>query len=203
MTTIEDKIKLFSKIVYDKIQKEEQGEIDKFIKEKESVIKEEKIKIQNEEEKVIKEIEKKAELKANEIIAKEKLIKQQALINLKESIIENIMAEIKDKLADYTKTQQYFDYLKKEIQKVMDTLQPGEYSLFLTERDADKYKDSLNEVMSRHTGFNVSIKISSVDLIGGFIIENGSGKVRIDNSLLEKLEENKESVGVKVMETVA
>lgn len=203
MTTIEDKIKLFSKIVYDKIQKEEQGEIDKFIKEKESVIKDEKVKIQNEEEKVIKEIEKKAELKANEIIAKEKLIKQQALINLKESIIENIMAEIKDKLSDYTKTQQYFDYLKKEIEKVMDTLQPGEYSLFLTERDGDKYKDSLNEVISKHNGFNVSIKISSVNLIGGFIIENGSGKVRIDNSLLEKLEENKESVGVKVMETVA
>lgn len=203
MTTIEDKIKLFSKIVYDKIQKEEQGEIDKFIKEKEIAIKDEKIKIQNEEEKIIKEIEKKAELKANEIIAKEKLIKQQELINLKESIIKNIMTEIKNQLAEYTKTQQYFDYLKKEILNILNTLQPGEYNLFLTERDADKYKDSLNEVLTNHNEFNVLIKISSVDLIGGFIIENSNGKLRIDNSLLEKLEENKESVGVKVMETVA
>ena len=203
MTTIEDKIKLFSKIVYDKIQKEEQGEIDKFIKEKEITIKNEKAKIQNEEDKVIKEIEKKAELKANEIVAKEKLIKQQELINLKENIIENIMTEIKDQLAEYTKTQQYFDYLKKEILNILNTLQPGEYYLFLTERDVNKYKDSLNPILSDYNGFNVLIKTSSVDLIGGFIIKNSNGKVRIDNSILEKLEENKESVGVKVMETVA
>ncbi|MDF2880941.1 MAG: hypothetical protein K0R54_1498 [Clostridiaceae bacterium] len=203
MTTIEDKIKLFSKIVYDKIQKEEQREIDKYIKEKETTINEEKAKIQNEEEKIVREIEKKAELKANEIIAKEKLIKQQALINLKESIIKSIMLEIKDQLVHYTKTQQYFDFLKKEMIKVLDTLQPGEYNLFLTERDINEYKDSLNEVISKHNGFNISIKINPIDLIGGFIIENGNGRVRIDNSLLEKLEENKENVGVKVMETVA
>lgn len=203
MTTIEDKIKLFSKIVYDKIQKEEQGEIEKFANEKDIKIKEEGIKIQNEEEKVIKEIEKKAELRANEIIAKEKLIKQQALINLKENIIQKIMLEVKEKLIEYVKTEQYSSYLTEEILKVISNLQPGEYNLFLTENDINKYRNSIDGIISNHINFKISLKISSSDFIGGFLIEDSIGKVRIDNSLLEKLEESKESVGVKVMETVA
>ena len=92
MTTIEDKISLFSKIIYEKLNEEKEEKVRKFNEEVD-------IKINNEKEKLaeIKKISKrefirKANVKSSEIIAKENLNKQREMLRLKDDIIKTTIS---------------------------------------------------------------------------------------------------------------
>lgn len=200
MTTIEDKLKLFKDVVFEKVQKEKQKDVEQFEALKADRINSLVEELNLKEKVMISETSKKANSKAQEIIAKEKLSRQHAILNLKEQMLEEIIEALAEKLADYTDTEDYAKVLINSFEEDVKNLQEGDYCVFLTKKDSQKHLDSLKKIGCEFKNGKIEFKVSISDIIGGTIIEDATGRMRIDNSLKAKLNDSKEHVGLKVTE---
>ncbi|MBU3195414.1 hypothetical protein KPL26_01900 [Clostridium algidicarnis] len=199
MTTIEDKISLFSKIIYEKLNEEKEEKLKAFNEEAELKMNTERKKISQIKKVSEREIIRKANVKASEIIAKENLNKQREMLRLKDDIIKTTIKEIKDKLLDFVNSKEYEDYLMSTITKNLKLLNKGEYYLIVLDRDLNKYESQIKVALEDFMDKKVEIKVSKADFIGGVMIKDFEGRFNIDNSISSKLEESKELIGIKVM----
>lgn len=203
MTTIEDKINLFSKIIYDKVNEEKEDKIKAFNIESEKILNAEIEKI-NELRKNLKiDISKKYNIKANEIVAREKLNKQRAILALKDELIKNTLSEIKARLLYFISSQEYKDYFINSLEKMIQELEEGKYYLILLERDYKRFRVEISNLLEKYSQISLEVKTSEEEFIGGIIIKDIEGTFKIDNSLYSKLEESREIIGIKVMEMLA
>lgn len=203
MTTIEDKINLFSKIIYDKLNEEKEEKLKQFNEEAQARIESEKENIEKNKKNLQREIMKKSNTKANEIIAKENLKKQREILALKDKLVKSTLDEVKEKLFTYVSSEEYKNYFLGLLQKTLSEVEEGRYFIILLERDKERFKSEIEEVIKKYNGKSVEIKISQEDFIGGIILKDFEGKFKVDNSLYSKLEESKEIIGIKVMEMLA
>lgn len=200
MTTIEDKLKLFKNVVFEKVQKEKQKDVEQFESIKSERVNSLNSELELNEKATLADISKKANLKAQETIAREKLNRQHEILSLKETMLSEVMDGLSSKLREYTKTEEYAKSLKNSFESIVDGLQKGEYIAYLTEKDLDKFESSLKEIGNKFANGKIEFKTVSYDIIGGIIIEDTTGRMRIDNSLRSKLNDSKELVGIKVTE---
>jgi V/A-type H+-transporting ATPase subunit E len=203
MTTIEDKISLFSKIIYDKVTEEKEERIEAFNKEAEKKINIEKEKIAELRRDLQREVAKKANIKANEIVAKEKLKKQREVLFLKDKLISDALANVHEKLAEFVCSPEYKSYFIGTLQKALKEVSKGNYYIIVLKRDYQKFQNEIEVIGSEYCDGNVEIKISEEDFIGGLILKDFEGKFKIDNSIASALQESKEIIGVRVMEMLA
>ena len=198
MTTIEDKLKLFKNVVFEKVQSEKQKDIEQF-----ENVKQERINSLNEEmdlkeKNVLNEVAKKANIKAQEVIAKEKLSRQHEILSLKESMLQEVIDALKAKAKDYTETEAYENNLVSSFENAVRNLPNGDYTVYLTHKDFDKHVDTLKKIGNEFKNGNIDFKPTGSDIIGGTILEDTTGRMRIDNSIMAKLIDNKDLIGLKV-----
>ena len=203
MTTIEDKISLFSKIIYDKVNEEKEEKLEAFNREAEEKIKVEKEKIEELRSVLQREVAKKANIKANEIVSKERLNKQREVLILKDKLIRDALENVKEKLVEFVDSVEYELYFISAVQKTLKALDKGKYFVILLKRDYEKFQNEIEVILGNCSERNVEIRISEEDFIGGLILKDFDGKFKIDNSLYSKLQESKEIIGVKVMEILS
>lgn len=202
MTTIEDKIKLFSKIVYDRIDEEKNKEFEEFEREKQRVLLEENQKIEKFKKDAANEISKKASIKANETIAKEKLIKQQEILKVKEELIKDAETSLMEKLKEFCNSNEYKNYYFAAINNTLNELPKGNYIMYVSPRDFDRFEKETYNHINCLDNIKLEIKKSERDIIGGIIIEELEGRFRMDNSLYAKLVGSKEKLGVRIIESI-
>ncbi|MDV3429019.1 MAG: V-type ATP synthase subunit E [Bacillota bacterium] len=196
MTTIDDKLELFNKLIFEKIYTEKKVEIDKFNKEKEEYLKKEKEKQEEKRNDFISDMNKKAAIKKNEIIAKEEIGIQQKLLVLKRELLKETMSALQDRIREFAGTEDYKDFLFKLIEQSGSILEDKNYFLYLTEQDKEKYGDEIKKELSYKVNGNIEIKSSGLDILGGLIIEEAEGSYRINNTLLSKLDDTREYAGL-------
>lgn len=200
MATVEEKLQNFTKLVYDNIKEEKQKEIDAFeIQEKEK-IEAEKHQLEIKEKEILDEIRKREELKAGEAVAKEKLDRQKKILKLKEKCVQETIAAVEDKLNAFVDSGEYGTYLVKVANEIKSKLADADYTVYLIKKDIDKHGSNVKEVFSSFKGGKVEIQEAKDEIIGGIVVEDTTGRFRVDNSLATILEDNRENIGLKVME---
>lgn len=202
MTTVEDKIKLFSKIVYDKIKVEKQKDFDAFEKEKEEILKKEKEKIEIGKNTILKEAEKKAILSSNEIIAREKVDGQQKILKFKQKIVEDSLIALKERVIKFTDEPSYKEVLLSSIDNVLLNLDGNKYILYVTNKDINSYKEDMDAMLEKYSNIELELKEALNDIIGGVLLISQDGRFRIDNTLISIIEDSREYLGVKIMEKI-
>ena len=203
MTTIEDKISLFSKIIYDKVNEEKEEKLAAFSVEAEKRINIEKEKIEALRQSLQRDVTKKSKIKANGLVAKEKLNKQREILFLKDKLISEALENVREKLVEFVSTPEYKTYFLNLLEKSLKGMDSGKHFIILLKRDYEKFQNEIGVILSGYSDRNVDIKISEEDFIGGIIIKDFEGKFKIDSSIFSKLQESKEIIGVKVMEMLA
>lgn len=203
MTTIEDKVSLFSKMIYDKVNEEKEGRLEVFSIEAEKRISIEKAKIDELRESLKKEVTKKSNLKASSILAKERLTKQREMLFLKEKLIKEALENLKQKLVEFVTLPEYKPYFLSTLEKTLKEINKGNYYIIVLKNDYEKFQSEIEILQREYSDQSAEIMISEVDFIGGIIIKDIEGKFKIDNSIYSKLEESKEMIGVRVMEMLA
>ena len=88
------------------------------------------------------------------------------LSTMREGMIGDLFLDVKKKLSEFTKTDNYFTYLKNTIESVLVAFENEELTLVLYKDDKD-YKDEL----SRLNGIS-KIEFTLDENIGGFIIKS-------------------------------
>jgi V/A-type H+/Na+-transporting ATPase subunit E len=202
VTTIEDKIKLFSKIIYEKTQEEKQKEFDKFEIEKGIKLEQKNKLIENKHKEILAEIQKKAQIKASEIVSKEKISTQKQLLNLKETLIEETITELKSLLSDFVCSQEYSELFREQVKYVLLSLDKGKYIFYLTEKDKSIHEGEILELAKNIEGLSVKVDIMNGDILGGVVVEDEGRRFRLDNSFSTKLNDFKQYVGLRVMESI-
>lgn len=203
MTTIEDKISLFSKIIYDKVNEEKEERLEVFSCDAEKKINTEKQKIQELRISLKREVTKKSNIKANEILAKERLNKQREVLFLKDKLICDALENLRENLMEFVCSEEYKPYFISALQEILKGKDKEKYYIIVLKRDYEKFQSEIESILSQHCEENIKIRISEEDFIGGLILKDFRGKFKIDNSIYSKLQESKEIIGVRVMEMLA
>lgn len=203
MTTIEDKISLFSKIIYDKVNEEKEAKLKEYNREAQKLINEEKAKIEEARKNLKREVVKKSNIKANEIVAKEKLNKQREVLALKDNLVQATLDEISKKLLSYVDTMEYKDLFIKSLDKALNEVENGNYYVVIMKQDEERFKNDIEVIRKKNPNKKITIEISSEDFIGGIVLRDVEGTFKVDNTLKSKLYGSREAIGIKVMEMLA
>ncbi|WP_040212616.1 V-type ATP synthase subunit E [Clostridium polynesiense] len=201
-TTIDDKLRLFHKAIFEKLENKKAEELKKLEVEKERLIKEKQNELEKAKKAFQKEAEKKAVLKANEIISKEEQKKHSEILKLKNSFIEETVLELKKKLIEFTESQEYSNYFKDSLKNTLKIVKPGDYTLLAREKDLVDFKKDIEEISESLNHIELRCIPYKNDIIGGYILEDSNLKFKYDQTLINILLDNKDKIGVMVTEAL-
>lgn len=196
-TTIEEKLKLFTKIIYDKIEEENQSELDSLEKERAIKLEELNKSLEKSREEELKEFRKKTKVMTKELLAEEKAKQKQKELILHQGMMKEVEKGVKERVDAYVKTEEYSKTLLNIVKVALQKLDKGSYTLYLTHNDLEKVKESL---MNFSKEFDLNLQLQETDILGGFIIEDSDRKYRIDHTLESKFLDLKDYVGMKINE---
>ncbi len=125
-------------------------------------------------------------------VSKKKLSIQMDYLNLREQVIEGIMANVHKELQKLTKSKSYLPLMERLLEESLFAINGGD--LVLTLRSEDKgifSQDKLNELTSKVSA-ECKISLSDKDLnsIGGLVLTRNDGLISVDNTF-EKIIERK------------
>ncbi len=204
MVTIEEKIKLFYKLLNQSMDQSFTDEL-KDLKEKyESKIQKAKNEIDKEAKDIEERAAKRADIKRAESISKSKVIIKKDIMVLKEKYYYTFMEKFNKNLDEFIKSDDYKLYLSKIISKLVAEIKDyGKCNIiiYLTKNDQGKYSDFIKDEIAKKLDCNVSFSIEH-DIKGGFICVIEDRGMKIDLSIDSVLDENKDYIMQTIFETL-
>ncbi len=190
MLLLENKYGLFKKITYDKkseYYKNELKEYDEKLSEELSSFEKD---LEEKTKKSIRKEQHNLEINKNEKVQILKNKSREAILKLREELIDDLSEELSKKYVDYVKTEEYFNKTYKEIESYLND---KDNTVYLIEEDVKKLNNS--EYKDR-------IKTMSNDEIGGFIVENEKNNTIVNNSIKEFIKADRNTIGLIVQEFI-
>ncbi len=169
-------------------------------KEKEEILKKAEEEANKRYEEIIKRGEKEAEMVYNRIIAEAKLEAKKKLLKAKEKIIEKAIQKIKEDLFKLPEKPEYRDKLYKLTVEAIELLgEEDSYIAKINKRDINLLKEIQNE-LKYDFGKNITLKVETVDIIGGIILQTIDKTKEVDNSLEAIFERKLPEIRIKLSE---
>ncbi len=194
MVLLENKLDLFYDIVYKKREEVAKEKLDILIKEiqGEKELKESELK--KREEDLIERRASLGKIKGNEIISQ--AIEGRRSSHLKQtSQLLNIFTDrILDKSREFTKNDDYKNYLLESLDKLLKSLDSGVYNLAITKMDLDRYSEDIIEIGVRNKIEFIFNELSD-EKIGGFIISDKESSYNFNLTILDKVLNHKYDLG--------
>ena len=110
--------------------------------------------------------------------------KKKELLKYRDEILNKIYSGLDKRLEDYRKTAEYEEFMIKTVTDGRDALGGGDVTAYI-----DKADEFMAEKLANTTG--VKIEVTDAKIIGGARVKSMTKNMICDNSLAEKLEENK------------
>ena len=134
-------------------------------------------------DKELAEISSKASIEASAQL-EERLKK---LVEKREEYVQTIFTEVKNKLVEFVNSSNYLEYLTSHVKAVSDEYQMTDCVLCVRKEDL-KYADDLKKAYA----LPIEVEEGQQIQLGGFIIENKTTNVVVDESLDSNLEAQKD-----------
>ncbi len=123
-----------------------------------------------------------------EIDAKHQLEERlKKLVEKREEYVNTIFTEVKNKLVEFVNSSNYLEYLTSHVKAVSDEYQMTDCVLCVRKEDL-KYADDLKKAYA----LPIEVEEGQQIQLGGFIIENKTTNVVVDESLDSNLEAQKD-----------
>ena len=133
----------------------------------------------------------KATKESNEKILYTQIESKKKLLLKRESIINEVMGEVNQKLRAFTQSEEYGEYLAEAAKKAIFELGEGEKVIYIASTDL-QYKEMLENI--ENSGMPVRVEAAlQKDFIGGVKIYNPDRQISVDYSFGELLSEEKGS----------
>lgn len=184
MGSINNKLDKFSNTIYTKATKEKEDIIKKAEKNRTKALKEKELGCLEEAYLNIQHSIRSIDQQKKEMVSKALMEQKKSLLNRREEIIEKVFNLAKNKLKEYTLTEEYKSYLFQTIEANVKQIGHGDINIIISRND-EKYLPELKERFGHH----ISIYDGYDDIIGGCIVENAINKRYINDTLLKSLKE--------------
>lgn len=187
MIDLTSKLSSFRKMVWDNEKKKSEKELYDSSAFSSNTIENKRQKLNRNLQKYLEKRRVFATTRKNEIIAKKSEEEKSSYYKYKESLLEEIIDDIRSELVSYAKSEEYKEKLKKDVKKSYDDLTDDEKkSLELCVRKEDKNL------------FDFETMALPDSDIGGFILKDKDGSFEYDFSLRKKLLDYKYEIGKKL-----
>ncbi len=197
MVTIEQKIILFSRLIYQLMNSNFKEVLQDLESEYDKKFEENKHNIDLQVKKIVNSAHKKRDLEVSKIQGTLKMNEKKEYMLEKEKCYEKFMNKLKAYIFEYVKSESYKNYLLKLINDIgLKCTDMNDISLYLTKEDHGKYSDLLGKELQKlgYKENNYKIEILKNSIIGGFVIEDNINKIRIDLSIKSLLDDNREYI---------
>lgn len=193
---IEDKISLFTKVILERIEldfQKKQNMLTENHKNREKNI------IADYEEKKRQEIEKSfkdARIKKQHQILKERTRVRLVQLKKKNELMDRVFKEVKNKVKTFLPSNEYSDFLKGAIKKILMKFSPEQFLYFKfsthdMENRAGMILNTIDSVRGRDT-YQID---AEKQLIGGLFVKSGDGLLEIDYTINTILDESHKIIG--------
>lgn len=194
--SIEDKISLFTKVIVERIEldfQQKKKKLVKYYESQRSIIIEDNEKRKKE---AIASATKDAITKKQQMILRSRSTMHLEVLKKKQEFIERIMGEIKKKIRIFTSTAEYMEFLKEAIKQVLSRLSDDQFMNFSFSSDDIKnyQKVILSTIKSFRNEATYKIKADN-NLIGGVFVKSGDGRLEIDFTVTNIMEDSKKLIG--------
>lgn len=204
MTTVDDKLKLFAKMVFDKVEKDSEKTVSEFTDQQDKLLEEERLSLLKQSEDMLKQYRKKAEDRKKQILAKANIDRQHAILIKRKEIFDGVVQDIKNLSVSLTNDSLYIPFLEKCISTGFLKLDGREIEMLFTTRDMNKYREEIDGMINKYKSPDLSVTVNSTgeEIIGGCIFQNIDRTFRIDCSMSSLLDESKELIGKVLMDNL-
>lgn len=198
--SIEDKIELFSRMIFKDI---EELSTEKRLKATESFEQEKSRLLEEVEAKrkaMLEEAEKKAEKDTKQLIAKAKSRVYHQLLEARQGFINEIIKLLFEEARSFTTEEGYKEYLKNCIGKTAAAFgKSGPLQLYFTKNDLEALGQFIEEQIAQgELKGRCRLLETGAGIIGGFYAEDGNKEMQVDYTLKALIEENRELVGSNI-----
>jgi V/A-type H+/Na+-transporting ATPase subunit E len=197
--TIEDKIELFSKVIYGSIEEESSKKRERLAdahkKELDEICKE----IEERKVEIVEAAIAKAEREKVKLIAKANNQHQHILLDKNQQAIQKVMERLQEFARAFTETQDYKGYMKRNIESIIMTLDKSkQITFYCMEKDLQLVGQILEELIDANSQIKYEIKKTTYNIIGGIIAEDMINLMQLDLTLKTLLDEYKDTVGAAI-----
>lgn len=184
MLDLNAKLSTFRKMVWDEEKAKSEKELYNSTHVNSSQIDEKKENLEKDLKKTLESRRSFAQIRGNEKISKLEEEQKTNFYSHKEYLLNDMVSEIKNKLKEYTKTEDYKKSLKENIEKALKNLDedPSDFTILVKEAD----KDLLSYP---------NLGIMDDKYIGGFILKANDGSYQYNRTYLARIEDNKYEIG--------
>jgi vacuolar-type H+-ATPase subunit E/Vma4 len=198
MITINDKLDIFRKLIYEEEEEKYKKALKDLDEKARNLIENKKLEIEKKKEEMAKKEAILEETQKNRIISERRQELNSKLLLKRKEILEDLIASLKEKAINFTLTDEYKDAVIKSISEVLLKIDDRDLIITITEEDRKKLESSIFNLAKVN---NKSISISTVPkskIIGGFIISDKEKTYNIDNSYKTIIEENRYEIGKRL-----
>lgn len=191
MSTIQEKLEHFNEVILKDATSERDRILQNMKAEAEKRIDLEKRKFQEQADRFLKKEISLAENEKNNIISRAILEGRQLLMNTREGIINSVFSEVRQILEEFAGSNEYLSYLSASIRKSCIQAGSGELTVYISKRDMEKLSGKLENIKIELPPSTEFQEIND-EVIGGCQVLNKTKNILINNTLIEKLEANRE-----------
>lgn len=198
MVTIEDKLKLFTKLVIDKQNSQYEDLIRNIDNDETEALEAYKKELSEKSSNYSDELIEKARIEKKRLVSKVKVEKKKSVLNKKSQIVQEVVQNLKEKAKNFTEEEGYKEFLLKLLEKILNSIpQENAYICYLSEKDCTRYESDIKTFIQKSKGADakIEIRIQEEEDLGGIILLNSTETFRIDCSLKSMIDENIELVG--------
>lgn len=206
MITIDDKLELFRKVVLQKVIEEHDERSKRIHADQEQAIQNYEKEAAQRKADFIRQMEQKAQREARRMISKARSDAKNNILATRQTLIDELIASVRDRIHGFAESEIYTVFLKDNIRATLEHFHEfDDVIVELTYRDFNLYADMIEEALRRagYTMKNIRLARTDEDIIGGFVVYNGSRTVRIDFSLAAVIADNKRFMGRLVYDIIA
>jgi V/A-type H+/Na+-transporting ATPase subunit E len=198
--SVEDKIELFSKMIFKDIEElfaeKRLKAAESFEQEKNRLLEE----VEAKKKTILEEAEKRAEKDRKQLIAKAKSQVYHQLLDSRQQLISEIIELLIQEAKSFVSEEDYKGYLSRNLIKASAAFEKsGSLQLYFTKRDLEVLSEFINQqlALGKLKGRCV-LKEAGQNIIGGFYAEDDKREMQVDYTLKSLIEENRELIGSSV-----
>jgi V/A-type H+-transporting ATPase subunit E len=205
MITIEEKLKVFTRLVLGKAHQEYEQKLTGMTGKNKQVIEEHTASVAKRAQRIIEASIKKGQVQANRTVLKAKMERKRKILHKKQQLAHRLFENIKSRAVRFTGEQAYGDFFDECLSEVFSLLR-GENSIMLvvTAEDAQRFKAVILKEAEKN-GFSkeqLDISVSREDIIGGIVAVNSRRTLRVDCSVMTMLEDHRQLIGRELYHAV-
>lgn len=193
MITIEEKLNLFTKLVHEKVEKENREVIVRFENEYGELLNNKRVEFQKIAEELEKNSKEKIEKEKRQRISKAHIQGRKTVLERKNKIYKRAVEDILSYIEIYRNNRSYKEFIIKSIERVLKNNNIELLSITLTKKDFDILEADIRKVV----GTSAEILIDD-SIVGGVVIIDKVNNIKYDMSLNNIVEEKSEMIGEKL-----